>query len=625
MEELLDFTNAFAADSKMDRLHYETDWCTLQHVVRGVPISTGKKLFSDIRNDYNKQYHMAWSVATQIESALYDAFVRDTQSIGIVATSSAQFSNLVAAIYGVLFDRANANFRSYKAVGRQHRKAILNCIDYGFCLGIFRVGNPVSADRLNYDLSYEVLPPDRLFLDWQVEDFSDMRLIIVEHYLPEPDFKSYAQFYNFVNSEKSHLERMPYSQLREIRNTVRPQSGSYGSPRRYPIAEGVHVIWECYARWGGQVVRYFTTNFAQDLLMEPEVCPGGMPFVNGEIYSGRGTFLGLSLLSVLEAPQETFNEIYNSQLDNDYQMLRPKWLIGTSGAGINPRDLLDHWAERVHFVDNLDSFKMLEYPNVNQQTGASIAKVEGMMRGFAGLPEQLTGTSGTPDETISQVYSVATKKLNLILGSFSDTYWKPWHNKLLDMLAFYSTDAAFADACAAAHAQPFKKDDGGDASLMRMLGGDMLEQMQAKEFISDLRLKYRTSCEVEMAHVSLGNLEGVNMYKMLLESADKVNASILALVANGTLKREDAKIINEATLMKQLMQKAGVKGVGAILTKLALEPPPPPPQQPQQAPPGMGGQIDPAMMQQLQQGEGAQAGGVAMPMAPPPLPGQGMM
>lgn len=168
-----------------------------------------------------------------------------------------------------------------------------------------------------------------------------------------------------------------------------------------------------------------------------------------------------------------------------------------------------------------------------------------MIRSLAGLPEGLPGTSGTPASVISQVYNTSSQKLDLLIATFADSYWRSWHQQLLQLISVIVPDV-------------------------------LLSQIAPQIPVEMVRSAMSQKCGIDISHTSSSGREDGTRILDILAAALQVNDRMGALVSGG-LVQGPVPIVNLPALVAEVMGKFGCGGSSKFFTYIQPPPPPPPP------------------------------------------------
>ena len=553
-EELLNRVNDFARDSQSTRDGYERLWASNLLLMQG-NFSYYSATQSQVRRRNNSYYRLGWAARQEILAAVHTAYLKDEKTASIVAQNELPFSAAQSAVFETLFEMHIQYLRRYSNLLVNHIRAATNALDYGFCCGRFLVRPNIPAPQ---NIVYEVFPPDEVLLDWGKNEDSS-RFAVIQHWYTPEELQAISVSYNFINMDCLTPTSYPSSTLKDIR-MGRSGPGSYTTP--YSSGK-VYAIWECYI-WmmlpndaEPHPYLFFTDENSRTILTPPLRLPTNkFPIVIGQMMLNPGIICGDSLAEIVRDPQETFNELMNARLDNLALVLRPTRLVHRD-CGIDKYKLARASAGDLIEVDPgpplNESIFTLETPDVTQGAFQEASNAALLIRSLAGLPDQNIGTSGTPEGVISQVYQTAAKKIDFIIGTFAQTYWRPWHETLLDLIGAYDDD-----------------------SIMAMAIGCVQQSRPNQIPLEAIRTTLDINLGIVLAHAAKQLPSDLEAYINLVQQAAAVNQQTLSLVGNGVQARETSVLFNTAKLLEFAMDRAGIRGVKDFIMPMAPAPQQPP-------------------------------------------------
>ncbi len=555
-EELLTRINTFARDSYNTRSSYERLWAENLLLMQG-QFSSYSAGESTVRRRNSSFYRLGYAARQEVLAALHTAYLKDEKTATIIAQNETEFAATQSAVYGMLFETHIQYLRRYSSLLVNHLRAVGNAIDYGFCCGRFihrpNVGPP-------YNIVFEVFPPDEVLLDWGANEDSS-KFAIIQHWYTAEELQAMARAHGFENLDALAPTSRSNTLLRDIRmGRSGPTSQTVPS-----TSQGLYAVWECYL-WlmlpndeAPRPYLIFTDENARTPLTSPLPLPlKRFPLVVGQLMLNPGIICGVSLAEVVRDPQETFNELMNSRLDNLALVLRPVRLV-SADVGIDKHGLARAGAGDLIEVSPgpalNESIFTLETPDVTRGAAEEAQNAAFLIRSLAGLPDQTLGTSGTPEGVVSQVYQAAAKKIDLIIGTFAQTYWRPWHETLLDLVAAYDDDNAVAVA-------------------MQCVATLRPSQVPPPQ----MRVGIDVNLGVVLAHAARQLPSDLEVFINLVQQAALVNQQTLGLVQSGIQARETATLFDTAKLLSFAMDRAGVRGVRDFLLPIPMPPAQAPPQ-----------------------------------------------
>jgi len=555
-KKFLDKLAGYGRDSESTRAMLETSWVENMLLMQG-RFSRLSSTTSQVRRRNASFYRLGWAARQEILSAIHTAYLKDEKTVSVIASNDLAGSVLQSEVLDLLLATHIQYLRKDWDLQCAHIAAAANCLDFGFSCGRFLAFPGVSSP---YNIGFEVIPPDRLLLDWGRAP-SQARFVIIEHWLCEEELNKFSSIFSFINQETLTEGVRPTSAIQDLRMGY---AGPGGNTRfGIPIAsdsDRFYHLWECYLRvhWGGRAIclRLFTDPYATTQLTDPIQIGNRFPLVFGQAMLNPDVICGDSLAAVVRDPQETFNELMNSRLDNLALTLRPTRLIQRT-FGIDKYELARAAAGDIIDVDygpNIEEgIFTLHTPDVTQGAFQEAQNAANLIRGLAGLPDQLTGTSGTPEGVISQIYQAAAKKIDFLIGTFAQTYWRPWHDLLIDIISQNDDDAIFQRA------------------LQSALVGKTDPERYAQ---INIRQQTDVNCQVILAHATKQLPADMSVYLGIINQASTLNQQTLALISAGVLKRENAILFDGAKMLAYTMDRAGIRGARDFMVPI---PPPPPP------------------------------------------------
>ena len=558
-EDILQRINKFASDSSSTRSSYERLWAGNLLLMQG-SFSNYSSTQSTVRRRNNSFYRLGWAARQEILAAVHTAYLKDEKTASIVAQNEMPFAAAQSAVFEVLFEMHIQYLRRYSNLLVNHIRAASNALDYGFCCGRFLVKPNIPAPQ---NIVYEIFPPDEVFLDWGKNEDSS-RFAIFQHWYTPEELQAISTSFNFTNTEALSLTTQPSSMIRDLRmghSTPSPIGGFSSTTVPFSSSE-VFAVWECYF-WmmlpndvEPHPYLMFTTEDAMEFLTPPiRLAINRFPIIVGQMMLNPGVICGDSLAEIVRDPQETFNELMNARLDNLALVLRPTRLVNKD-LGIDKYELARAAAGDLIEVEPGppmgENIMTLETPDVTQGAFQEAANAADLIRSLAGLPDQGMGTSGTPEGVVSQVYQTAAKKIDFIIGTFAQTYWRPWHEILLDIIGAYD-----------------------DNNAMELAIGCVQQSRPNQIPLEMIRNTLDINLGIILAHAAKQLPSDLEAYINLVQQAAAVNQQTLALVGNGVQDRASATLFNTAKLLEFAMDRAGVRGVKDFIMPMA-----PPPQQP---------------------------------------------
>lgn len=563
-EGILTRLNRYGRDSESVRTSLETVWIDNLLLMQG-RFSKLSSVESQVRRRNASFYRLGWAARQEILAAIHTAYLKDERTVSIVPSNEFPPSLIQANVLDYMISLHTQVLRRDWDLQSAHITAAGNCLDFGFCAGRFLIF-PAEKVAPPYNIGFEIISPDRILLDWG-RGWAQGRFAIVEHWLCEEEISKFVDVFSFFNLDSLVPNTRPDSVIQDLRMGFagphwlgRSGAGEALSPSD---SDKLYKIWECYLKvyMGGRAtcLRMFTNEYANVAFTSPTPMGSSFPIVLGQSMLNPDVISGETLASVVRDPQETFNELMNSRLDNLALTLRPTRMI-QRGLGIDKYELARAAAGDIIDVDagpNLqDGIYTFQVPDVTQGAFQEAQNAADLIRGLAGLPDQLTGTSGTPEGVISQVYQAAAKKIDFLIGTFSQTYWRPWHDLLLELVVNNDSEELFQQALQNA-----------------LMGKPDAQQYQG----FNPRQHADLNCQVVLAHATKQLPSDLELYTNLINQASSINQQTVALVNAGLQPREKTMLFDSVKMLAYTMDKAGIRGAKDFMIAIPPPPPPPPP------------------------------------------------
>ncbi len=507
---------------------------------------------SRVRRRPNAFYRLAWAARQEVLAAIHTAYLKDEKTVTVVSQNDLPETTCQATVLDTVLGFHTQQLKR-RGLQASHISAATDCLDYGFCCGRFLLWPNRPAP---YNIDYHVFSPDEVFLDWE-RNAEEGRFAIIEHCLSRDEFNEYALAFDFQNIERVPTTGSTSSALRDIR------MGWTGPPIRPSESNKQYSFWECYLKLslGGLpgIFLFFLPKDGDTLLAGPiPIKLPRLPFVIGQTILVPNVLVGESLAAVVRDPQETFNELMNCRIDNINLALRPIRVI-QRGVGIDKYELAHAGAGDLSDIDagNLqESITTLTTPDVTQGAFQEAQGAADLIRSLAGLPDHMTGTSGTPEGVVSQIYQAAAKKIDFVIGTFAQTYWHPWHELLLELLVGYDDDNVFNVAIQSA----------------------VVSKLPNLKQIPDVRRNVDLNCAIVLAHAEKQLTSDLEVYTALVREAAAANQQTMGMIQSGAQKPEGAAVFDTTRLLAFVLDRAGFRAIGDFLSPLPPPPSPPPPQ-----------------------------------------------
>ncbi len=537
-DTLLQSIEEFAKNSLGARYIYEDTWAQAVYTMQGTWVNWQREE-SQIRGVPKSKYRLVASTMKDITAAIYTAFLKDKKTVQVVPTGNLREDELYATVYDYVLEVYSDHMRSNRKSYLQHQSAIENAFLYGFSIGRFR--SPFGGDPAG-EISYEVIPPELLLMDWRADTLESSEAIIIEHRMNAGEWIEFCQCLGYHDDGIVTPQIPENSALREARLNM-PNKFLNAIPELMTNKE-LYIVWECYLRSGRHWNRIYVDGQCRTTLSPLEPLDF-LPLVGGYIYYVAHRAIGDMLVAWASDAEDNVNGLVNARMDNLSIKLQPPVLY-PRGMDVDIKKLKQNGfrAGEFIFADDPQALRFLETPDVTQTAYLEASVAEGLLSSLAGLPKQSMGTSGTPAETISQIYQSQAKKLDLILGTWSETYWEAWHRMLLRMICRYAPDSLFERGIKSAY--------GAEKIFSEPLSS------------SDFRNLDPLRVTLFVTHTNYASQERA---KLLMEMATQViqsNNASMQLYQQQLVPRENLTIVDPSILIGKAMNEMGIRGVGAF-------------------------------------------------------------
>jgi hypothetical protein len=543
-EQLLDSIRDFAKNSLMARYIWESIWAQSVYTMQGV-YTNGLVRMSDIRGVPQSQFRMSASTLKQLTAAIYTAFLKDKKTVQVIPAGNLREDEIYASAFDYILEVYADYMRASGHTYEKHQDALEDAFLYGFCIG--RFATPLTPGA---HITYDVIPPDRIYMDWKAPSLEQSECIIIEHYFDQGEWIEFCESTGYADDGTVTMQVVRESELRMARLNM-PTNRIMEFPSI--VAENLkYVVWECYIRLGSHWNIIYIDNLCNVAFTPLRPIPF-LPFVCGYAYYVAHRCIGDMLAAWTADAEGVYNAILNGRLDNLDLSMNPPMLYppdcNLDIASIRQNGLR---AGSAISVDDPSRIKFLETPNVTQTAYTEASVAEGILRNLAGLPDQQVGTSGTPAETVSQIYQTEAKKIDLLLGTWSETYWEPWHRTLLRMLCLYGPDSLFERAIRSAY------------------GAEKVFSLPLS--VSEFRNFDPLRATLYVAHTTYASKEDAKTLMDLTTQAIQSNNASLQLYQQQLIPKDQLTIMDISILFGKALDKLGVKGVSAfVVTKEAEE------------------------------------------------------
>lgn len=532
---LLDTIQEFGRDSISVRHVMEQTWADGLYRLQGTWTNWQKEENKLIGEDKTK-FRFVGSILKQIQAAIYTAYLKDKKTVEVVPSSDMKEDEMYASVCDQVMGTYTNYLRQYDGLSAQHQNALENVFTHGYALGRLRM--PFGRRGL----SYEVIPPERTLIDWRLPSIEKSEIIILEHYLNPGEWAEFCEATGYADDGTVIPQIPQHSLLRDARMNMPTQYLSVIP--ELVVNRPAYVVWECYVRMGSDWGVVYTDNLCQRLLSNYIPVPF-LPIIAGYAYYVAHRLVGDTITSWGADAEDAANRLCNARRENVIMKINAPILYPT-GLNLDLKTILKDGlkAGQLLFVDDPNSVRFLEIPDATQSAFMELSYLEGILNNLAGLPSQQIGTSGTPGETVSQIYETQAKKLDLLCGTFSETYWEPFHRMLVRMLCYYGPDHLFERAIRSVYSG-------------EMIVVDAPSREEFREF-DPLRANFF------VAHTNYSSQERAKTLVEMASQLSTMNNVTLQLHQQQLLPRDQITIYDPTIMLSKAMNEMGLRGVEAF-------------------------------------------------------------